>query len=143
MPRAAKRPCTYPGCAALVDKGRCAKHQAQQVQQYRERRTHERRTEDTFYGSVDWKRLRAQVLAEEPNCRRCGKPSKVVDHIVPIRQGGDARDRRNLQGLCWPCHEAKSHAEGSRFGRKATQKPAKGCDRSGIPLDPSHHWRKG
>jgi 5-methylcytosine-specific restriction enzyme A len=60
-------------------------------------------------------RDRAQVLAEEPLCRLClakGKQvaSDVVDHVVPLAWGGQD-DRGNKQGLCDPCHDAKSKAE--------------------------------
>ncbi|WP_267348693.1 HNH endonuclease signature motif containing protein [Sphingomonas sp. GM_Shp_2] len=60
-------------------------------------------------------RERAQVLAEEPLCRKCLErglevATDEVDHIVPLSEGGtDTRD--NKQGLCKPCHDAKSAAE--------------------------------
>ena len=34
-----------------------------------------------------------------------------VDHIMPLRDGGDPLDEANLQALCRPCHFRKSHAE--------------------------------
>ena len=58
---------------------------------------------------------RRLVLGEEPLCRLCAAAglvaaSVVVDHIVPLNAGGsDARS--NKQGLCRPCHDAKSKAE--------------------------------
>jgi len=60
-------------------------------------------------------RDRAQVLIEEPLCRICiaqGRPtaSVVVDHIRPLSEGG-TDERSNKQGLCDPCHDAKSAAE--------------------------------
>lgn len=60
-------------------------------------------------------RDRAQVLAEEPLCRACladGKTvaSDVVDHIRPLSEGG-SDERANKQGLCEPCHDAKSARE--------------------------------
>lgn len=60
-------------------------------------------------------RERAQVLAEEPFCRRCLKDGKrvasdVVDHIRPLAWGG-SDTRENKQGLCDPCHDAKSKKE--------------------------------
>lgn len=62
-------------------------------------------------------RDRAQVLLEEPFCRRCleAKPPKkvkadVVDHIEPLAFGG-SDERSNKQALCDPCHNAKSAAE--------------------------------
>ena len=60
-------------------------------------------------------RDRAEVIAEEPFCRKCleqGKRVKtdVVDHITPLAWGG-SDSRGNKQGLCDPCHDAKSKAE--------------------------------
>ena len=60
-------------------------------------------------------RERQQVLDEEPFCRECLKQGKqvasdVVDHIIPLAWGG-SDDRGNKQGLCDPCHDAKSAAE--------------------------------
>jgi len=66
-------------------------------------------------------RERAQVIAEEPFCRSCLKRGKrvatdVVDHIVPLSEGGsDARG--NKQGLCDPCHDAKSASERAEAAR--------------------------
>lgn len=59
--------------------------------------------------------MRAKVLAEEPFCRECLKHGKrvqavVVDHITPLAAGGD-NSRSNQQGLCDPCHDAKSLKE--------------------------------
>ena len=60
-------------------------------------------------------RDRQQVLDDEPLCRECLKlglttPSAVVDHIVRLADGG-SDERDNKQGLCKPCHDAKSAAE--------------------------------
>ena len=46
------------------------------------------------------------------------KKATMVDHIVPIKQGGDKFSFSNLQSLCWTCHSRKSAQEGSRWGRK-------------------------
>jgi 5-methylcytosine-specific restriction protein A len=60
-------------------------------------------------------RDRAEVLREEPLCRACTaagrvEPSTRVDHIKPLSDGG-SDERENKQGLCEPCHDAKSKAE--------------------------------
>lgn len=60
-----------------------------------------------------WGALRARVLREEPTCRRCGRASTEVDHIVPRAEGG-GHDRANLQGLCAVHHREKSAAEARR-----------------------------
>ena len=62
-----------------------------------------------------WQRIREQVLLEEPLCRPCDTAGRVtsstqVDHIKPIADGG-TDERRNLQGICIPCHEEKTARE--------------------------------
>lgn len=57
-----------------------------------------------------WKRIRSQTLQSEPLCRLClagGKtvPATVVDHIVPLAEGG-THESGNLQPLCKRCHDA-------------------------------------
>lgn len=69
-----------------------------------------------FYTSRAWKRLRVVVLREHPFCVECLKqkrytPATVVDHIVPINQGGAPLDEANLQPLCSSCHNKKSATE--------------------------------
>lgn len=63
-------------------------------------------------------RDRKQVLFEEPFCRECLKnglkrASDVVDHTTPLAEGG-SDDRTNKQGLCNPCHDAKTKREARR-----------------------------
>ncbi|MBB4152914.1 5-methylcytosine-specific restriction protein A [Sphingomonas jinjuensis] len=60
-------------------------------------------------------RERAQVVAEEPLCRTClargiETSTEEVDHIVPLAEGG-SDTRSNKQGLCGPCHRAKTRRE--------------------------------
>lgn len=64
------------------------------------------------YGST-WSRVRAQVLAEEPQCRLCGAPSTEVDHIVALAFGG-THERRNLRGMCHRHHVEKTAADSRR-----------------------------
>lgn len=72
-----------------------------------------------------WRRLRKVVLSEEPLCRECSKIGRVVasaevDHIIPHKGNMKLfRDRKNLQGLCKPCHSRKTATEDSAFARKA------------------------
>lgn len=65
-----------------------------------------------FYGSAAWRRLRADVLREEPQCRRCGRASVEADHILPRRRWPAlALVRENVQGLCRVCHGQKTRGE--------------------------------
>lgn len=63
------------------------------------------------YGA-NWRKLREVVLNAEPLCRHClargvPVPAVEVDHILPLRDGGD-NSRGNLQPLCAACHDRKT-----------------------------------
>lgn len=78
MPRAALRPCTHPGCRALVRGGsRCEAHP------YPVRTGHQGST-NPVYSSAKWKAMRRNFLAKYPVCAVCGGQATVVDHVVPI-----------------------------------------------------------
>lgn len=120
MPRKPKRPCSYPGCPNLVDGGYCEEHKKLRDKEYnlygRDDFT------KNFYKTKEWRIIRKRHLEQEPFCVECLKngittKATIVDHIVPIKQGGSRYDNNNLQSLCWSCHSRKSVEEGSRFGR--------------------------
>jgi len=55
------------------------------------------------------------IRRERPICEHCGvAPSRMVDHIVPLRAGGARLDLANLQALCLTCHAAKTRSERRR-----------------------------
>lgn len=73
-------------------------------------------TEVGFYQSKDWRVLRAAVLRESPLCLACKAHGRlvaagVVDHVVPLKDGGARFDRANLQPLCVSCHNRKTARE--------------------------------
>lgn len=58
-----------------------------------------------------WRKLRAQVLDEEPMCMDCwAAPSTEAGHIVGRAQGG-ADERANLKGQCRACNLAQMQAD--------------------------------
>lgn len=62
--------------------------------------------------------MREQVLREEPLCQPCAEVGRVAasviaDHIVPKAEGGGG-ERSNYQGICRPCHVAKTAREQAR-----------------------------
>lgn len=72
-----------------------------------------------FYHSTRWRRLRERKLRADPLCEQCAArgqivPATVVDHIVPINEGGAPLDMQNLQSLCDRCHNRKSGREAHR-----------------------------
>jgi 5-methylcytosine-specific restriction protein A len=59
-----------------------------------------------------WVAIREAVLNAQPLCAHCLHKGRTtvaaeVDHIKPLDKGG-TDDAYNLQGLCKPCHEAKT-----------------------------------
>lgn len=85
-----------------------------------------------------WRRVRAAKLRADPLCEHCTREGRVraateVDHIIPIEQRPDLRlDWDNLQSLCNPCHERKTH--GTRT--------ISGADAEGNPTNPEHWWNQ-
>lgn len=94
-----------------------------------------------WYKSGRWKLLRDRQLYRQPFCEcriHAGQAvmADVVDHKIPHR--GDSKlffDADNLQSLTKQCHDSwKQSLE--RSGKDEIQ----GCDETGQPLDPLHHW---
>lgn len=65
-----------------------------------------------------WRKLRAEILAESYACHLCGQPlrpdvpnplpmSSVIDHLVPIVEGGAPMDRANLAAAHRACNGRK------------------------------------
>jgi 5-methylcytosine-specific restriction protein A len=71
------------------------------------------------YHTTNWRAVRQSVLMAEPLCRSCAELGEVVlaqmvDHIEPVRLGGNFWDTSNLQPLCNSCHAVKSAKERGR-----------------------------
>ena len=69
------------------------------------------------YQTQQWRSTRSYHIQMNPICVHCKKKENrvvagdVVDHIIPIRQGGDPFNKNNLQTLCHGCHSIKSRQE--------------------------------
>ncbi len=117
MPQRPKRPCSKPGCRALVESGKggyCDKHKRECTQSY----DYKRGTSAQRGYDANWRKLRKAILAVEPLCRKCLAEGKIkeateVDHI-----DGNVRnlERSNLQPLCKSHHSKKTVME-SNFGK--------------------------
>lgn len=122
MPIRAKSPCRHAGCARLVDKpGFCEAHRRQAFKAQKLVVTDDYKERNRFYQRKAWKNVRALQLQLEPLCRECRKLGKlvaasVVDHILPIANGGAELDQDNLQSLCRSHHDAKTRQENNRPG---------------------------
>ena len=77
----------------------------------------------SFYNSMRWRNLRKHFIKKNPICVRCRYKGEivsatVVDHIIPISQGGSPIDIKNLQSLCERHHNSKSAREGVERRKK-------------------------
>ena len=71
--------------------------------------------------------MRKALFEREPLCVLCleagvYRVATQRDHKVPLAEGGPD-DETNEQGLCDPCHEAKSLAEALRGRRRSAVVP--------------------
>lgn len=120
MPWAAPTVCPQAGCGKLVAKpGYCEVHRAQAHRDYNVRRRGNNIQSDKWYHTSKWRKLRNAVIHEDPLCRMCKPQGRttaavLVDHIIPVKFGGQFWLYSNLQPLCNHCHELKSRSEGSR-----------------------------
>ena len=65
MPKRPKRPCRYPGCPNLCEKGTyCAEHQGESPERWRGSAA------ERGYGA-DWRKARRRFLASNPLCAAC------------------------------------------------------------------------
>lgn len=100
------------------------------------------------YSTATWRGLRTAKLRTAPLCEICKvegrlKPATVVDHIVPIKHGGDAfPPLTGLQALCPSCHGRKT-ARGIEAGAIKAKWARGSCDAEGRPLDAAHPWKGG
>ena len=111
MPTSPPSRCLVTGCSEWAyRRGRCTDHYTpwEQTSQHGRRITRQQR-----------ERFRTAVLRRDPTCRGCGeRPSTEADHIIPVADGGALHDAANGQGLCAPCHDAKTRAENAARNRR-------------------------
>jgi len=102
----------------------CARHEHLAVQAKQQADSHRESSAQRGYG-YKWQQARAGYLARHPLCAECERNGRTteatdLDHIRPHK--GDMAifwDRRNWQGLCKPCHSAKTAREDGGFGNAA------------------------
>jgi 5-methylcytosine-specific restriction endonuclease McrA len=73
-------------------------------------------------GTRAYKARRLEVLQRDQwTCFYCQMPATTVDHVIPIKSGGDPIAWENLVSCCIKCNSVKgSRSEGVFLARKAT-----------------------
>lgn len=99
---------------------------------------------DPFYSSREWRALCAIVHKRSGGrceARGCTARGKVVDHIIPRRQGGPDHPG-NLRHLCrYHDNQVKERSDGTRRNGGVLMLP--GVDpATGWPVDPNHWWNR-
>lgn len=71
------------------------------------------RHDEAYYGTAEWKRLRAEHLEIEPWCRRCLAEGQglvaadQVNHMLARKRGGKS-EHGNLESLCRRHHSIET-----------------------------------
>ena len=55
---------------------------------------------ENYYLSPAWIRFRNYKKKTNPFCDVCGKPTEVIPHKIPVKDGGELLSNTNTQALC-------------------------------------------
>ena len=112
MPSRAPAACRRANCGGVVVGGICSR--CGPLKRARDMDVDRKRGGARMRGyDARWERVRMAHLHAEPLCRRCASlgyttAATLVDHILPIADGGAVLDEENLQSLCIRCHGIKT-----------------------------------
>ncbi len=113
MPSAAPRICP---CQKVIPYGqRCACEKKRDAERKTRHDAKRPSASERGYGGK-WQQARADYLAANPVCVRCGKPATVVNHKRPHK--GDFKlfwSRSNWEPVCNPCHSGPIQSEEKRL----------------------------
>ena len=108
MPRRLKHLCNHAGCPNLTLTRFCPEHTIDTRRRYdAERGSSSKRGYDRT-----WKRVRLLYIQAHPICEDCEDqgvitPADLVDHVIPIKEGGSRLSFDNLRSQCNDHHEKK------------------------------------
>jgi 5-methylcytosine-specific restriction endonuclease McrA len=100
-----KKICNHPGCNELIPllERYCPQHKKEQPKPFS---SAIRLSNDLKYHTTQWRKLRAKILKEQPNCFKCGSRINLeVHHIIPTRENKELFfDENSLVVVCRNCH---------------------------------------
>jgi 5-methylcytosine-specific restriction endonuclease McrA len=114
-----RRLCLARGCTQLViaPRTRCPGHQRAREAAHNLARPP---GEMQLYNSPEWRRIRAEVLAEAEGCAWCGSPGPLTaDHVIPLRRAPElGLEPSNVVAACRSCQLRRQYQPGGgRAGR--------------------------
>lgn len=108
--------CNHAGCHTLIDYSEtyCDKHKKDRSHKTME--SHRNDVSWSVHHDYRWRKTSRLYREQFPWCARCLRNGRhtlgtSVDHIKPLRLGGDPYDWNNLQTLCPKCHNKKTREE--------------------------------
>jgi len=103
--------CAEAGCSILIDSGSiyCSEH----IPPKRIPFKNAIRTNEKFYSTTRWRKLRKQILRDTPYCVKCGTTINLeIHHKIPPRGDDDLFfDADNLIPVCKRCHRLETARE--------------------------------
>ena len=105
----------------------------------RDDRSEEAKAYRRLYKTARWRRLRLAQLATHPLCASCLSMGRTTPATVCNHADKDAKATEEgffagpFTSECAPCHDGPIQKQ-ERRGHII------GCDESGWPIDPKHHW---
>ena len=85
------------------------------------------------HANTEYKRNRAIILSNKPDCAYCGRPADTVDHITAIMNGG-GHELENLQACCAQCNNRKGHKEVAQRNQTVSHARAEAMRNHAIPI---------
>lgn len=115
MPKAAMKPCSYPGCSELVESGRCLAHSHFRDMEYRDAERQK------LYNTFQWRQIRKKQLTAHPWCEKCLSagiytPATDVHHLKRHEGNVETFFSSPLQSLCHSCHSSETIQEVNERG---------------------------
>lgn len=119
--------CNSRGCNALTkhESGRCGQHRAAwQERSWISKRVGNSGADHHKYNTRLWRNTSKAHRRMNPLCINyihCRGMAKLVDHKIPLSQGGNQFDWDNMQSMCHSCHNRKRQAEGQEAIKSALE----------------------
>jgi 5-methylcytosine-specific restriction endonuclease McrA len=106
--------CREAGCNTLIDNNSvyCEKHIKPKLAPF----AGAIRSNEVLYKTAEWRKLRKELLKEQPYCSKCGISIKdaqlELHHIIPPRGNFELFfNRENILIICKNCHKTITAAE--------------------------------
>ena len=120
MPTAPRKPCSSWPCPDFAEpnSSKCARHRKEATRQWEARRNRGTAAQRGY--DARWRAIRAQVIADRPQCQSpgCPRPSSEAHHVIARVDGGPDTPE-NLLALCKSHHsKATNREKWKRKGRE-------------------------